>query len=317
MSSKQQTDVNKVLIFNSLNELEKHVNKNLPVVDTDQQLESEIIISGPTLPKVTRIKILRVGSQPPPTFINHEYELERWNPRLSINTEHLPWKIRKIPEKEKIPPYACFWKAIPDYFSPPQQSSAKVLFHINRAVEVVLSKREKADSKESKFGIGLNNPWQSDSSFAEQRLKGPNPMSIKNMNKNNLNAFLNKILTTERCVEIMNTLEKTSDKNIFVIDYSWLKDFNQNPNQNGGRVPATVAVFVFTGKYLFPLWIILCRDNINSICLKNPNTSFDYYSTTQSKPWNFAKKCVQCSDFNVHEIGHHLIRTHFITFYHL
>lgn len=161
--------------------------------------------------------------------------------------------------------------------------------------------------------------YQTDDSFAEQRLSGANPFVIRLLKKDDHRAkVLEKIPSFEADFEpLFNVPQELADGNIYVTDYSGTDKYYRGPSlvQGGfhekGRkyLPKPLAFFWWRrtgisnlGK-LVPIAIQL-----------EASTNSKVYTPFEQNPldWLFAKLCVQIADGNHHEMSSHLCRTHFV-----
>ncbi len=157
--------------------------------------------------------------------------------------------------------------------------------------------------------------YQTDNSFAEQRLSGANPLMIRLLDKNDPRTqVLEKIPSFQEDFEpLFNVSKELAAGNIYVTDYTG-KDSNysgpskvQGGTYEKGRkyLPKPLAFFWWkpTG--------ISDRGKLVPIAIQLNNT---IYTPFEKNPldWLFAKFCVQIADANHHEMSSHLCRTHFV-----
>jgi arachidonate 15-lipoxygenase len=170
--------------------------------------------------------------------------------------------------------------------------------------------------------------YQTDSSFAEQRLSGANPLVIRILEKGDSRIqVLKRIASFQADFEPMFNLEKELEEGrIYVTDYTGTDENYRGPsNVQGGRfdkmgrkhLPKPLAFFWWRhtgmgnkGK-LVPIAIQLdaSKERENYV----PSDS-KVYTPFETNPldWQFAKFCVQIADANHHEMSSHLCRTHFV-----
>ena len=161
--------------------------------------------------------------------------------------------------------------------------------------------------------------YQTNDSFAEQRLSGSNPLVIRLLDKNDPRSqILEQIPSFEAAFEpLFKVLEELESGNIYVTDYTG-NDVNylgpklvQGGSHEKGQkyLPKPLAFFWWrrtgignNGK-LVPIAIQL-----------DASTNGRVYSPFEQNPfdWLFAKICVQIADGNHHEMNSHLCRTHFV-----
>lgn len=161
--------------------------------------------------------------------------------------------------------------------------------------------------------------YQTDDSFAEQRLSGANPFVIRLLEKDDHRAkVLEQIPSFQADFEpLFNVPQELADGNIYITDYSGTDKYYRGPSlvQGGthekGRkyLPKPLAFFWWRrtgisnlGK-LVPIAIQL-----------EASTNSKVYTPFEQNPfdWLFAKLCVQIADGNHHEMSSHLCRTHFV-----
>jgi arachidonate 15-lipoxygenase len=162
--------------------------------------------------------------------------------------------------------------------------------------------------------------YQTNDSFAEQRLSGANPLVIRLLDKDDPRSqVLRQIPSFEPAFEpLFDVPQELEDGNIYITDYTGTDHNYPGPSlvQGGtyekGRkyLPKPLAFFWWKsigvsdrGK-LVPIAIQLPGTNANS----------RVYTPFEKNPldWLFAKFCVQIADANHHEMSTHLCRTHFV-----
>jgi arachidonate 15-lipoxygenase len=169
--------------------------------------------------------------------------------------------------------------------------------------------------------------YETNNSFAEQRLSGANPMVIRRLAKDDPRAkVLEQIPSWATNFEpLFQVAEELAKGNIYVTDYT-----GTDPNYRG---PASVqgGTHEKGRKYLpkplaFFWWRsigISDRGKLAPIAIQlDASTDPHVYTLSSSKvytpfeknplDWLFAKFCVQIADANHHEMSTHLCRTHFV-----
>ncbi len=170
--------------------------------------------------------------------------------------------------------------------------------------------------------------YQTNNSFAEQRLSGVNPMAIKKLLKEDYRVKLLKDTSFQANLEPLFKFDKElAQGNIYIADYTGTDpdyigpSFVRGGSHEKGRkyLPKPLAFFWWRnigigdrGK-LVPIAIAL---NVS----KNPDPKDNklihgkIYTPFEQNPldWLFAKVCVQIADANHHEMSTHLCRTHFV-----
>ncbi|MBE9029281.1 lipoxygenase [filamentous cyanobacterium LEGE 11480] len=160
--------------------------------------------------------------------------------------------------------------------------------------------------------------YQTDQSFAEQRLSGPNPLMIAQLSAEDERAqVLNKIPSAQADFEpLFNVQEELAAGNIYITDYTghdvrYLgpKVVEGGQHEKGHKYLPKVRAFFrwrqqgFSDRgELAPIAI-----QIGTAAESPVYTPFD-----QPEKWLFAKLCVQVADANHHEMDTHLCRTHFV-----
>jgi arachidonate 15-lipoxygenase len=162
--------------------------------------------------------------------------------------------------------------------------------------------------------------YQTNDSFAEQRLSGANPLIICQLDKNDPRAeILKGLLSFKPEFEPLFDIPKELGKgNIYVADYTGKDSSYIGPSSVEG------GSYVDSRKYLpkplaFFWWKsigISDRGKLVPIAIELPKFSggSTLYSPFEEEPldWLFAKLCVQIADGNHHEMSTHLCRTHFV-----
>ncbi len=169
--------------------------------------------------------------------------------------------------------------------------------------------------------------YQTNNSFAEQRLSGVNPLVIRQLDENDLRAQVLHRLDSflEDFEPLFDIPKELQAGNIYVADYTGTDAYYQGPSvvQGGshekGRkyLPKPLAFFWWrnTG--------IADRGKLTPIAIQlDASTDRKVYTPKDSKvytpfeknplDWLFAKFCVQIADANHHEMNSHLCRTHFV-----
>jgi arachidonate 15-lipoxygenase len=169
--------------------------------------------------------------------------------------------------------------------------------------------------------------YQTNNSFAEQRLSGANPLVIRLLDKDDPRSqVLRQIPSFEADFEpLFDVTNELANGNIYITDYTGTDSYYRGPSlvQGGthekGRkyLPKPLAFFWWrpTG--------INDRGKLVPIAIQlNASTNRKVYTPTNSRvytpfeqnplDWLFAKLCVQIADGNHHEMSSHLCRTHFV-----
>ncbi len=169
--------------------------------------------------------------------------------------------------------------------------------------------------------------YQTNNSFAEQRLSGANPLVIRQLGENDLRAQVLHRLDSflDDFEPLFDIAKELKSGNIYVADYTGTDPHYRGPSvvQGGshekGRkyLPKPLAFFWWRqtgvadrGK-LAPIAIQLDASTDRKVY--TPKDS-KVYTPFEKNPldWLFAKFCVQIADANHHEMNSHLCRTHFV-----
>ncbi len=156
--------------------------------------------------------------------------------------------------------------------------------------------------------------FQTDRSFAEQRLSGANPMVLRLLDASDPRAqTLAQISGLHPLFDLHQELQQ---KNIYVADYTGTDQHYRAPSKIGGGsyekgrkyLPKPRAFFAWRWRGISD------RGAMTPIAIQlDPNPNSHLY--TPSDPpvdWLFAKLCVQVADANHHEMSSHLGRTHLV-----
>ena len=161
--------------------------------------------------------------------------------------------------------------------------------------------------------------YQTNNSFAEQRLSGANPLVIRLLDKDDPRSqVLEQIPSFKADFEpLFNVPKELANGNIYITDYTGTDNYYRGPSwvQGGthekGRkyLPKPLAFFWWkrTG--------ISDRGKLVPIAIQlNASTNSKVYTPFEENPldWLFAKLCVQIADGNHHEMNSHLCRTHLV-----
>jgi arachidonate 15-lipoxygenase len=169
--------------------------------------------------------------------------------------------------------------------------------------------------------------YQTNNSFAEQRLSGANPLVIRLLQEDDPRwKVLEQIPSFSSDFEpLFDVMKELKDRNIYITDYTGSDINYQGPSlvQGGshekGRkyLPKPLAFFWWKrtgignhGK-LVPIAIQLDASTDRKVYKP---TNSKVYTPFEQNPleWLFAKICVQIADANHHEMSSHLCRTHFV-----
>jgi len=171
--------------------------------------------------------------------------------------------------------------------------------------------------------------YQTDSSFAEQRLSGANPLVIRLLEKSEKDLrwkILEQIPSYQPDFEPMFDVKVELEAgNIYITDYTGTdKNYSGPSSVQGGShekgrkyLPKPLAFFWWKstgignqGK-LVPIAIQLDVSKSRTDYVPSNNKVYTPFETNPLD-WLFAKLCVQIADANHHEMSSHLCRTHFV-----
>lgn len=158
---------------------------------------------------------------------------------------------------------------------------------------------------------GVIKNYETDASFAEQRLCGVNPLVIERITSESLQPFFKSSIEAVRDAygPALNVERLLAEKNLYVCDYRLLNKIQGGTYERGRKyLPKPVALFAWISTGFSD------RGNLVPIAveLKLDHDKVDLYTPYNSTPdqWFFAKLCVQIADANHHEMSTHLCRTH-------
>ncbi len=153
--------------------------------------------------------------------------------------------------------------------------------------------------------------YQTDRSFAEQRLSGANPMAIRGLQPHDDRAQLLHHLSQSnaKVAATLNVAAELDKGNIYITDYTGLADDYTEPLLvQGGQfdnhhkyLPKCRGFFWWNGQALLPLAIQLADGDHRLY------TKFD-----RDLDWFYAKLCLQVADGNQHELVSHLGQVHMV-----
>ena len=160
--------------------------------------------------------------------------------------------------------------------------------------------------------------YQTDDSFAEQRLSGVNPLVLCLLSSDDDRAkVLENIPSFKESFEpLFHVSQELSAGNIYIADYTGNDSRYRGPSfvQGGthakGRkyLPKPMAFFWWRR------YGVSDRGKLVPIAIQLDSNPNSLYTPFEKNPldWLFAKLCVQIADGNHHEMNSHLCRTHFV-----
>jgi arachidonate 15-lipoxygenase len=153
--------------------------------------------------------------------------------------------------------------------------------------------------------------YQTDRSFAEQRLSGANPMVMRWLKPTDDRAQLLHQLaqSNTKIAALLNVAAELDKGNLYIADYTGLADGYTGPRQvKGGRfddrqkyLPKCRGFFWWNGQELMPLAIQLADGDHRLYTKYDPDLD-----------WLYAKICLQVADGNHHELVAHLGQVHMV-----
>lgn len=156
--------------------------------------------------------------------------------------------------------------------------------------------------------------YQTDRSFAEQRLSGANPMVLRLLDASDPRAqTLAQISNFHPLFDLQQELQQ---KNIYIADYTGSDEHYRAPSKIGGGSYEKGRKFLPKPRAFFAWrWTgIRDRGELVPIAIQlDPNPGSHLYTPFDLPvDWLFAKLCVQVADANHHEMSSHLGRTHLV-----
>ncbi|MDB9375228.1 lipoxygenase family protein [Nodularia sphaerocarpa] len=153
--------------------------------------------------------------------------------------------------------------------------------------------------------------YETDDSFAEQRLCGVNPLVLRQIKQMPANFAFTIEELQAKFGNSINLIERLATGNLYVADYRPLAFIQGGTYAKGKKyLPAPIAFFCWRSSgykdrgQLVPVAIQINPKSGKASPLLTP---FD-----DSSIWFYAKSCVQIADANHHEMSSHLCRTHFV-----
>ncbi|MBJ7901028.1 MAG: lipoxygenase [Cyanobacteria bacterium RI_101] len=153
--------------------------------------------------------------------------------------------------------------------------------------------------------------YQTDESFAEQRLSGANPMVIRRARDWPASLAYSLAEVQSAYGPALDLEQKFKDGHLYAADYSALSFVKGGTYLKGKKyLPAPVALFAWRGTgygqrgEMMPVAIQLAPKPGEKGPLLTP--------FSPRLQWLYAKTCVQIADANHHEMATHLCHTHFV-----
>ena len=156
--------------------------------------------------------------------------------------------------------------------------------------------------------------YQTDRSFAEQRLSGANPMVLRLLDASDPRA--ETLVQISNFHPLFDLQQELQQKNIYIADYTGSDQHYRAPSKIGGGSYEKGRKFLPKPRAFFAWrWTgIRDRGELVPIAIQlDPNPGSHLYTPFDPPvDWLFAKLCVQVADANHHEMSSHLGRTHLV-----
>ncbi|MEG4347384.1 lipoxygenase family protein [Microcoleus sp. A003_D6] len=156
--------------------------------------------------------------------------------------------------------------------------------------------------------------YQTDRSFAEQRLSGANPMVLRLLDASDPRAQALAGLSSLH--PLFDLGQELQQKNIYIADYTGTDAHYRAPAKIGGGTYEKGRKYLPKPRAFFAWrWTgIRDRGEMTPIAIQLDPTPNSHVYTPLDPPvdWLFAKLCVQVADANHHEMSSHLGRTHLV-----
>jgi arachidonate 15-lipoxygenase len=156
--------------------------------------------------------------------------------------------------------------------------------------------------------------YQTDRSFAEQRLSGANPMVLRLLDASDPRAQTLAGLSSLH--PLFDLHQELQQKNIYIADYTGTDQYYRAPAKIGGGTYEKGRKYLPKPRAFFAWrWTgVRDRGEMTPIAIQLDPTPDSHVYTPFDPPvdWLFAKLCVQVADANHHEMSSHLGRTHLV-----
>ena len=161
---------------------------------------------------------------------------------------------------------------------------------------------------------GVAKIYQTDRSFAEQRLSGANPMVLRLLDASDPRAQTLVNLATLH--PLFDRRQELQQNNIYIADYTGTDQHYRAPALVGGGTYEKGRKYLPKPRAFFAWRWTGIRDQgeMTPIAIQlDPNPNSHVYTPLDPPiDWLFAKLCVQVADANHHEMSTHLARTHLV-----
>ena len=156
--------------------------------------------------------------------------------------------------------------------------------------------------------------YQTDRSFAEQRLSGANPMMLRLLDASDPRAQI--LLDLPTLHPFVDRRQELQRNNIYIADYTGTDKHYRAPSLVGGGTYEKGRKYLPKPRAFFAWRWTGIRDQgeMTPIAIQlDPNPDSHVYTPLDPPiDWLFAKLCVQVADANHHEMSTHLARTHLV-----
>ena len=161
---------------------------------------------------------------------------------------------------------------------------------------------------------GVAKIYQTDRSFAEQRLSGANPMVLRLLDASDPRAQI--LLDLPTLHPLVDRRQELQQNNIYIADYTGTDEHYRAPALVGGGTYEKGRKYLPKPRAFFAWrWTgVRDRGEMTPIAIQlDPNPDSHVYTPFDPPvDWLFAKLCVQVADANHHEMSSHLARTHLV-----
>jgi arachidonate 15-lipoxygenase len=158
---------------------------------------------------------------------------------------------------------------------------------------------------------GVMATYQTDDSFAEQRLCGANPMVLRKIAEMPSNFEFSIQDLQNKFGTSLDLHQELANGNLYLADYSQLSFVQGGDYEKGKKyLPAPLAFFCWQSSG------VSARGKLVPVAIQiKPSASQNsFFATPRDNPlnWSYAKLCVQIADANHHEMSSHLCQTHLV-----
>lgn len=177
--------------------------------------------------------------------------------------------------------------------------------------------------------IGDRKDWFADAVFAQQRFTGTNPCAIEAASAGWQESFA-QVAAAQKNTAMQNLIRNAKPQDLWIVDHRYFRqafgvaahdDIHSEHDHWWSAAPrycpATVTLYSLSPSgSLHPLAICIdYKEKLSqSVVIFNKRLTVDADSHNERVdwPWRYAKTCAQISDWVEHEVGAHLVNTHFV-----